>query len=138
MNEQFFLGQVGRLRTRFGDKSFDGEFVKLIAREVHDMSEHAFQRFVDVMIGSRTAHKPPLLSEFREARMTDDKRRFDNEVNGAASAMNWPAAGGLQRFLAREYPGAKTLNDAVDIQRLRNRIAEADGNNPDDSGPGAA
>ncbi len=126
MNEDFFRVQIGRLRTRFGDRAFDAEFVHLVAREVCTMSETGFARTCDVFIGSRPTNKPPLLSEFREARIREEKVRFDNEVRGAAQAMNWPAKGGLQRFLAKEYPGAKTLNEAVEIKRLRNQIEKAD------------
>lgn len=126
MNEQFFREQIGRLKTRFGDRAFDAEFVKLVALEVNTMSEQAFSRTVGTFIGSRKHTDPPRLSEFREARLREEKYAFDQEVRGAANVLDWPAKGGLQRFLAREYPGAKTLNEAVEIQILRNQIARAD------------
>lgn len=126
MDESFFRTQIARFRSRFGDKAFDNEFAKLVAREVYDISEQDFLRVVDVMIGSRKHTDAPRLAEFREARIACDKRRFESEVRGAANVLEHPARfDGLRKFLAKDYPGAKKLNEAVEIQKLRNAIARS-------------
>ncbi len=124
MTQEFFLKQIARLKSRFGEKAFDGEFVQLVAREVKDMSESSFVRFVDVMIGSRTAHKPPLLSEFREARQKDEKIRFDNDVNGAARALRrapQEMRKHMQNILKKDFGGVESLTDALEVARLKRR-----------------
>jgi hypothetical protein len=135
MNQPFFLSQITRLRTRFGDKNFDNEFVKLVAAEVHDMSESGFKRFCDVLIGSRTAHKPPLLSEFREARIKENEVRFRNDVAGATRALNDPRiAKPISEVLHREFGKVESVSEAFAIAKLRLRTSES---NNDDGGESA-
>ncbi len=112
-----FAKQMQRLQTRFGPKAFDAEFVDLVWREVKDMGEQAFTRFVDVMIGSRAPTKPPLLSEFREARLAEHKRSFDNEVRGAARTMAKP----ITEVLRPAFGGVASVKEAFEIARLRLR-----------------
>lgn len=125
MTLDFFAGQSDRLVRRFGSKAFDQEFTQLVWREVHDMSEHAFMQFVDVMIGSRSHNKPPLLSDFREARIKENKRKFENDVNGAARLMFGDGTPGAMRshlkaLLNKEYGGGvDTPKQAVEVARLR-------------------
>lgn len=46
---------------------------------------------------------------------------------------NWPE-GSLERHLAVNYPGCKTLKEAMEVKRLRNQISKADVNpKPDDT-----
>ena len=131
MTEQFFANQWQRLVTRFGERSMDAEFMRLCANEVHDMSEAAFARFCDVLIGSRTANKPPLLSEFREARLAENKRRFDNEVRGAANAMFGPSGTPQERkahvlkVLSKEFGSVSSIAEALEVARLRLRLEGA-------------
>lgn len=122
MNSAFFQMQVNRLITRFGQKALDPEFIKLAWREVHDMSETGFARFVDVMIGSRTANKPPLLSEFREARINEQKRKFDEDIRGAAQALRKvppEMRKHLKDLLMREYGGCDGVIDALEVAKFR-------------------
>lgn len=127
MNPLLFQAQMQRLITRFGQKAFDPEFSKLVWSEVRDMSEPGFVRFCDVLIGSRTAHKPPLLSEFREARMNEQKLKFENEVRDAAQSLRRAPAEmreHLRKLLEKEMgAGIETLSDAVELVQLRNRTA---------------
>src|SRR4051812_17815310 len=103
MTEAFFKSQMSRLQTRFGAKNIDNEFIKLVWQATADMSESGFQRMCDVFIGSRTAHKPPLLSDFREAYLLEQKRRFDNDVQGAGKLLYHPAvAKPLREVLMRD------------------------------------
>lgn len=136
MTDIGFKDQIKRLRTRFGDKNFDAEFIQLVWTEVHDMSEHAFKRFVDVLIGSRTANKPPLLSEFREARQNEQKLKFDNDVRGAAQALRRAPEEmrkHLRQVLKADFGGVTSLTDAMEVARIQQRAAKAN-----DSGPEGA
>lgn len=125
MTQAFFLQQVKRLQVRFGERALDAEFVQLIWREVHEMSEHAFQRFCDVMIGSRSHNKPPLLSEFREARMQEQKLRFENDVRGASQSLERKAPAEMREHLGKvlsaEFGKVDGVGDALAIARLRLR-----------------
>lgn len=126
MNPILFQAQMQRLITRFGVKAFDPEFSKLIWREVHDMSEPGFVRFCDVLIGSRTAHKPPLLSEFREARMNEEKLKFQNDLAGATQTLRKRAPAEmrahLRSVLTKEFgAGIETISDALELAQLRQR-----------------
>lgn len=126
MTPEFFVSQISRMKQRFSERAFDIEFTKLVGREVSQMSNEDFLRLVDVMVGGRKHTMPPTLTDFREMRLGIEKQSFNRDVQGAARAMNtqW-TSNGLQAFLDGEYPGAKTLNDAKDIQILRNQIASA-------------
>lgn len=116
---------IKRLITRFGERNFDAEFIKLVWSEVHDMSDSGFQRFVDVLIGSRTANKPPLLSEFREARMQEQKIKFQNDVAGAANFLQRKAPEEMRKSmrlaLSKEFGGVESVGDAMEVARLRLR-----------------
>lgn len=128
MTEQFFKSQMTRLQTRFGAKAIDAEFVMLVWREVRDMSETGFQRACDVWIGSRTHHKPPLLSEFREARIAEDKLRLHNDTQGAVSMLKRKAPREMQeslrKALAKDFGGVESVADALEIARLNHRMRD--------------
>ena len=131
MTQDFFKAQMKRLQTHFGDRHFNPEFTQLIWREIHDMSESGFARFCDVVIGSRTHNKPPLLSEFREARLAESKRRFENEVRGAANTMFGPSGTPEERkahvlkVLSKEFGNVSSIAEALEIARMRLRVARA-------------
>lgn len=130
MNNPFFVEQVNRLRTRFGENAFDKEFTKLVANEVGTMSEYGFKRACDIWIGSRSRGKAPLLSEFREARLAEEKIKLDNATYLAANILTKPQKfGGLKLYLEKEFPGCKTLAQAVEVRRLQIRLAKIE--NPD-------
>lgn len=79
MTGEIFAAQVKRLQGRFGMKAFDQQFVDLVWRECREMTDGAFITFVDVIIGSRPHTRPPLLTEFREAKLTDSNSRVRQE-----------------------------------------------------------
>lgn len=130
MTPAFFQTQITRLRIRFSDRNFDQEFVQLVWRECHDMSEPGFQRLCDVFIGSRTANKPPLLSEFREARINEQKLRFDNETKAAARTLSRTAPAEtrahLRKVLSADFGACESAADALEIARLRRRLQRDD------------
>jgi hypothetical protein len=120
-----FTAQLGRLVTRFSEKAFDQEFSQLVWREVHDMSEQAFTRTCDVMIGSRKHNDPPRLTDFREARLKEQKYAFDRDIQGACKVLAHPAlAKPLADILKRDFGAVSGVKDALEIARLRNKTKD--------------
>ncbi len=117
--------QVERLRTRFGDKAFDAEFILLARSEMARMRDDDLVRMVDVFIGSRAANRPPLLVDFREARHLAQGRKLQSDIAGALKALETPWQTGLKPYLEKHFPGCKTLEEAVEVRRLQIQIARA-------------
>ncbi|MGE0525862.1 MAG: hypothetical protein AB7G93_09670 [Bdellovibrionales bacterium] len=129
MTPEFFKQQWDRLKVRFGDRAMDDEFGRLALAEVRDMSEDAFKRAVDVWIGSRPHNKPPLLSEFREARLAREKRKLEHEASGAAQTLRKAPEEmkqHMRKILSQEYGGVDSVTDAFEIARIR-RLSSGDG-----------
>ncbi len=125
MTQIFFLSQIDRLKRRFGEKHFDIEFIKLVGQEVNSMSDMGLQRFVDVMIGSRTHNKPPLLSEFREARLNEEKQRLSRDGQKWVEEISRPARQkGLKKILKELY-GVSSVKEAIEYERLQKGLREA-------------
>jgi hypothetical protein len=118
--------QINRLKSRFGERAFDDEFCKLVFPEMMGISEHSVHRMVDVFIGNRPANRPPMLVDFREFRLAEQKASFDSTVKAAARGMNAQSSGGLKAYLAKEFPGCKTLDEAIQVRRLQIQIAKAE------------
>lgn len=137
MKLDFFQFQIQRLQTRFGTKAFDQEFSQLVWREVHDMSEPGFVRTVDIFIGSRSTHKPPLLSEFREARLNEKKLKFQNDLRGATEFLTKKAPAEMRKhlkaILSKEFGGVESVSDAFEVARMRVRAENAK-NEPEPEG----
>lgn len=131
MTHEAYVKQVQRLFERFGRKNFDDEFVNLVWREVLTLHDQQFTRICDFFIGSRQPNKPPLLADFRDQRVREEKSAFTREVQAAANVLNWPGQGGLKAFLTKHYPGCRTLNEAVEVRKLHRAIARSEGRNPD-------
>lgn len=132
MTNEAYVKQVQRMFERFGRKNFDPEFVSLVWREVCTLSEEQFARITDFFIGTRQPNKPPLLADFRDARIREEKNAFTREVQGAANVLTATAwQGGLKAYLAKHYPGCKSLWEAVEVRKVHRAIAVAEGRNPD-------
>jgi hypothetical protein len=131
MTGEQFVAQMSRLRMRFGDKAFDPAFVDLVWREVHDMSVPAFSRFVDVAIGSRPHTKPPLLTDFREARLAESKRKFEDDLRGATDTLKRRAPEEMRKhlrlILSKEFGGVESVGDALEIAKLKRRVSGPEG-----------
>lgn len=129
MNPAHFQAQMQRLITRFGQRNFDPEFVRLVWQAVCGMSDTGFQRLCDVLIGSRSQSKPPLLSEFREAFHNEQKLRFQNDLKGAASFFKRQAPEEMRQHLrvvlSQEYGGVGGVGEALEVARLRQQTKGA-------------
>lgn len=127
MTNEFWLTQKARLIDRFGERNFSKEFSLLVAIECNAMPEDAFMSMVTAMIGQRRPNDPPMIANFREGRLAWERRRFETELRGATDAWNGPAKFvGLKNYLAKEWPGCKSLAEAVEVRRLQIQIARAD------------
>ena len=131
MTEITWNTQKARLIDRFGDRNFSKEFSLMVAVECRSMPDVAFVDMVNAMIGSRRPNDPPLILNFREGRLAFEKRRFEADVNGAINTVNksWPI--GLKAYLAKEFPGCKTLNEAIEVRKLEIRLAKIENPNYD-------
>jgi hypothetical protein len=121
MTHEFFKEQVSRLRTRFGEKAFDDEFVKLAWLEVGEMSDLGFKRTCDTFIGSKPWSQPPLLADFREARLTELRSQLKTEVATAARAL-FPVTKKTANEVLRPFFGEVTgVLEAWSVARRRGR-----------------
>lgn len=127
MTNEAFQHQINRLINRFGDKAFGEEFLALVYRECAVMTDYAFTRAVDVWIGHRPHTKPPLLAEFREARLAFEKEQLATTCARASLTMvkaNQPA---LKDVLKKEFGAVDSVSDALKIAKLRRRVSEGEG-----------
>lgn len=121
-NDQFQF-QMHRLESAFGERHFPLERLELIWGLVAWMGLGQFSCVVDHMLS--TMRYAPLPKDFKEASILEKKKAFENDVGGAIKALNTPWSGGLQAFLTKQYPGCKTLNEAVQVQILQNQVQRA-------------
>lgn len=135
MKSEFFVAQMNRLKDRFGDKAMNKSFADLVWREVYDMSEVAFAKACDVWIGNRPHTKPPLLAEFREARMNEQKHKFQDDVRGASYFLSRKSPEETRRhlklILSKDFGGVDSVSEALEVAKHKQRIAKA---NNDDGG----
>lgn len=123
MTEDCFKLQSERLRIRWKN-AFDPAFLDLLGKKMAGVTNEIFIEIVSFFIGSRPISKPPLLQDFQDARLTLEKRRFTNDVKGADKIIHGP--GTVREALLRAgYTGCKSINEAVEIQTTKNRIAKA-------------
>jgi hypothetical protein len=131
MTEITWNHQKARLIDRFGDRNFSKEFSLLVATECRSMPDVAFVDMVNAMIGSRRSNDPPLLQDFRNGRIAVENRAFHADVNGAMNTMNQSWSKGVKEYLAKEFPGCKILNEAVEVRKLQIRLAKIENPNYD-------
>lgn len=120
MTESFFISQMNRLKIRFGAKAFDSEFIRLLGLEVVSISDEFFRRTIDTWIGTRKNNNPPLLTDFKEARLAFDKDKFIYEVE----AVNHIWQSGLKEILWINYKVA-TITEAIEMEKLKIRLEGA-------------
>lgn len=126
MDLRLFVEQMNRLRVRFGKSAFDDESTKLIHQNIYDLTPAEFVKVVDFMISSRAHNRPPLVSDFRDARLREEKARFQEDMMASIEKFEHPAAqDGLKKYLAKAFPGCKNLNEAIEVRRLQIQVAKA-------------
>jgi hypothetical protein len=132
MTSECWNHQKGRLIDRFGPRNFSSEFSLLVAIECRDLPDSVFVDIVNAMIGARKPMDPPLMRDFRDARLSFERRRYERDLYGAIQALDQPAKHvGLKGYLAKEFPGCKTINEAVAVRALQIKIKKAENPNYD-------
>ena len=126
MTPDCFDVQIKRLKMRFGEKAFDPEFVKLVGAEVSSMSNRDFQDIVDIMISTRGHTRPPLITEFKEARLRKEKYKFNYEVQGAVNTLSKTTKKLKDILEENGYNGCDSVLDAVNEEVFKNQIKKAD------------
>lgn len=129
MTHETWLLQKARMIDRFGERNFSKEFSLLVSLECRPLPDDVFVQMVNAMIGSRRPNDPPLIRDFRDARLAWAKRNFERDLQGAERAVNGPAQGGLKLYLVRNFPGCDTLDQAAEVRKHQIAIARA--NDPD-------
>ena len=126
MTKECWEHQKNRLVDRFGARNISPEFTLLAAIECQPLPDMPLVDMINAMIGGRKPNDPPLLSDFRFARQAYERRQFERDLSGASAVMRDPARfKGLQAFLAKEFPGCKTVNEAVEVRNLQIQIRRA-------------
>lgn len=121
MTEDFFRLQVERLKSHFGAKAFSYEFIRILGLEVAPIGDEFFRRTVDTWIGNRRNNNPPLLVDFREARIAFEKSRFQAEVSRASDTFHH----GLKEVLRKQY-NVDSLAEAIELERLKLKLLDTD------------
>lgn len=126
MTDAEFITQIDRLSTKWGAKHYDRETVQLLYNEVAHFPIGWLIGVVSTWIGTRpsTLNKIPLLTDFREAKESAIKRKNAQMATEASQNMarSPNPRSGLGNILSMNYPGAKSLNDAVRKQiKLNNQ-----------------
>lgn len=127
MTEMEFDKEMEKLRAEFGSNYFKASRLKLIWDYVSDLSSYEFSRIVNGFLG-KLRHAPlpeDFKEEARNLRRITAISKFDQDVNGAIRAMNFSNIN-IQEALTRAgYPGCKTINEAVEVERLKIRVERA-------------
>lgn len=121
--------EMKRLVEVFGPQMFSKGRLALIWSSCASLSRESFRRIVDGFI--RTMRTAPLPRDFTESAAHERKNEFNREVDGAIAAFDQPWNTGLQSYLAKEFPGCKTLAEAVEVRRLQIQVAKANDPNYD-------
>lgn len=122
MTEDFYLSQIKRLQIHFGPKAFNSENVRIYGREIAIVSDEFFRNLVDTWIGSRKNGQPPLLPDFREAKLTFERNNLKRECREASGGFN----NGLKEVLRKVYK-VDSLKEAFELERLKARLGDKDG-----------
>lgn len=119
MTPDQFKFQMHRLEDTFGAKNFTMERLELIERFCMWMSLGQFSHICDHFISS--FRYAPLPKDFKDAAIREKKNSFEKEV----LSTELPFSEGLPSFLEKQYPGCKTLIEAVEVQVLKSKVAKA-------------
>lgn len=115
--------QIDRLIVKW-PRAFDEETVKLIKREVLEMSDADFTYMVDHFLGTRPHTRPPLMPDFREARLAIEKTRFTKTVKQAARAVEQEGERRAVKDLMAEHK-VSNLTELFELARLQ-KLTEPD------------
>lgn len=134
MNQEYFIGQIDRLKIKFGTGNFCSEFVDLVWKDAaQSMSILWLKQSVDKWIGERPVNKPPRRSDFVEAMHAERKYNLKNRPRDTRTSEQVNAKP-IAEVLQPHFGKVESVGDAFEIARLKKKIEP----NDDGSGPGAA
>lgn len=125
MTEDQFKHQIQRLESTFGEKNFDLERLDLIKSEVMFLELGEFSRIVSQFIAN--LRSAPLPKDFKEAVMAFKRSRGDDPRSRPEIYRPDFSNDGLAQALRKDYPGAKSLTEAIEIERFKLQIKRAKG-----------
>lgn len=123
MTEDEFIYQMKRLENEFSSKHFGYERLNRIKQCVMDLTPYGFSRVIDHMIDN--FRQAPLPKDFREAARAERNAYADLRSIPAIMHSNFKGDGALLRVMEKEYPGCKTLWEAVEVQKIKNKVEAA-------------
>lgn len=121
MTTEVFNSEMKRIYGVFGEKHYPHERIRSIWSHWRDLPDNGFIKLVSHFINTRKIGDAPLPQDFIDAAHRERKNQFNRDVQGAADAVfDWSKQKGLKAFLDENYPGCKTLWEAVEVERIRN------------------
>lgn len=127
MTEYQLANQIKRLKEKWPN-NFDSETMRRIWFHCKYLSKYDFERVCDRMLDTRPKSRPPLPLDFLEQSKKLEKMEFHRSLKGAVDAINnniktdhYGNRVGLQNFLDKNYPGCKTVLQAVEEEKRRQR-----------------
>lgn len=113
MTTEEFAKQMDRIVDSFDEKTYNRERVRLIYKEVKELTQKEFESICDEFIGRNSFRYPPLVPAFREAALLAKKRRLGSQTKAAATKLKSQAHrnDGLKQYL--DKLGAKSVFDAM-------------------------
>ena len=126
MTQDCFDAQIKRLKLRFGDRAFDGEFTKLIGKEVYSLTDFDFVDMVDLIISTRNHTRPPTIIDFREHRIQIEKKRLSKAVNEVNQVLTKSTKKLTEILSDLGYNGCDSIMDAIEVERIKLLVNKAD------------
>lgn len=136
MIQEVFNKQIDRLKVRFNEKHFDLEFTRLAWLEVKAMSESRFIWQVNTWLGSKPVNKPPMMAEFTEARLAEEKLKRSGEAAAASRAFHSRDTKPISEVLKPHFGQVTSIQEALEIARMK--IRTQNGEDPGGGPKGAA
>lgn len=128
MTQDEFKEQITRLKVKFTERAFDPETCRVLWLEVATVPPNVFAEAVRIWLGHRKPSNPPLAPDFKQVKLNYERNVLKQNAMGATRAIEDPTQfQGLRTVLAKDYPQAKSLMDAVQIQRQRNNPKKPEG-----------
>lgn len=119
-----FKFQISRLESTFGERNFDTERLDLIMTSVMWMELGEFSKIVSHFIA--TFRSAPLPKDFKEAAMIQRHRAEKSQVRDSIPIFDENFKNeGLKNLLAKDYPGCKTLMEAIEVEKHRIKVRSA-------------
>lgn len=119
MTQETFKVQIERLKVRFGERHFDGEFIRLAWQEVKEMETSRFVWNVNTWLGSRKPSQPPMLAEFKEAMSAYEKSIKKTTIERVAKNYQDRTDTCPLKSLEPYVGRVSSVTEAIEVRRLQ-------------------